>query len=204
MTILLTKFPGSTFGDLLTTTNNGQGLPVSVPVPVQDGLGNNSPITMSQQEITFDTTGPNRWTINGTAVTASAAQLNQVPEILPLFEVVHVNTTSYTNLLILNVQAYDPTDRHLVRVTFTIEAEAEDGTLNAFGCTLSPFFIVGYQSSAGLNIVGTITGTLNEEGLLNPNFRWVIGVNQIILQVQELTSNINPTDWIVSYVAESE
>jgi len=203
MTQLTNQTPESTYGDLLTTTNNGQGLPLTVPVPIQDGLGNNSPVSMSQQIVNFDTTGPLRFQINGESLTASAAQLNEVPTILPLNEIETVSTNLFTSLLILNVLPYDAHDRHSVSVSFAIEVTTVDDSLNAFGCTLSTLLINGYQSSAGINIVGSTTAVLNNIGLNTPSFRWVAGVDQIILQVQELNSLVTPTLWAVNYVMES-
>jgi hypothetical protein len=53
MTCLTGQPPYTTYGDLLTTTNNGQGLPEETLVPVQDGMGNNSPMLMSQNAVQF-------------------------------------------------------------------------------------------------------------------------------------------------------
>lgn len=52
MTILTGQFPQNTYGDLLTTTNAGQGLS-NVLQPLQDGLGNSSAIQISQQATQF-------------------------------------------------------------------------------------------------------------------------------------------------------
>ncbi|GAO98106.1 hypothetical protein Cva_00754 [Caedimonas varicaedens] len=53
MTCLTGQPPYTTYGDLLTTTNNGQGFPEETLVPVQDGMGNNSPMLMSQNAVQF-------------------------------------------------------------------------------------------------------------------------------------------------------
>ena len=53
MTTLTGQTPLATYKDLLTTTNNGQGLPPDTLVPVQDGAGNNSPLLMSQNAVQF-------------------------------------------------------------------------------------------------------------------------------------------------------
>jgi hypothetical protein len=66
------------YGDVLTTTNNGQGLPLTTPVPLQDGLGNNSPITMSQTVVNITRTGGNQFQLDGVALTASANAINAV------------------------------------------------------------------------------------------------------------------------------
>lgn len=53
MTSLTGQTPYATYGDLITTTNNGHGLPQEDLVPVQDGMGNNSPMLMSQNAVQF-------------------------------------------------------------------------------------------------------------------------------------------------------
>jgi len=53
MTSLTGQTPYATYRDLLTTTNQGQGLPEETLVPVQDGAGHNSPVLMSQQAVQF-------------------------------------------------------------------------------------------------------------------------------------------------------
>lgn len=52
MTTLTNQLPENTYGDLLTTTNGGQGLGNALQ-PVQDGLGNNSPVHMSRIAVQF-------------------------------------------------------------------------------------------------------------------------------------------------------
>jgi hypothetical protein len=52
MTNLTNFLPENSYGDLLTTTNNGQGLG-AILQPVQDGFGNNSPLQMSQNAVQF-------------------------------------------------------------------------------------------------------------------------------------------------------
>jgi hypothetical protein len=52
MTNLSNLLPENSYGDLLTTTNGGQGLGATLQ-PVQDGLGNNSPLQMSQNATQF-------------------------------------------------------------------------------------------------------------------------------------------------------
>ena len=63
MTNLTGKTPSMTYGDLLTVTNNGQGLPETDVVPVEDGKGKTTPLGLSQKvvELNAQTTLP-RWT----------------------------------------------------------------------------------------------------------------------------------------------
>lgn len=77
MTNLTTLLPGASYGDLLTTTNNGQGLSL-VLEPLQDGLGNNSIVTISKTAINFNRSGPNTFQLDGVALTATATALNNV------------------------------------------------------------------------------------------------------------------------------
>jgi hypothetical protein len=53
MTNLTGQTPYATYRDLLTVTNEGQGLPAETLVPVQDGAGNDSPVLMSQNAVQF-------------------------------------------------------------------------------------------------------------------------------------------------------
>jgi hypothetical protein len=55
MTVLTQYTIQQAYGDYLTTANTGatvgNGLPVTIPQPVQDGLGNSSPLQLSQQAV---------------------------------------------------------------------------------------------------------------------------------------------------------
>lgn len=81
MTQLTNKQIGSTYGDILTTTNEGQGLPPVTAVPLQDGLGNNSPITMSQTIVNINRSGGNQFQLDSVPLTASASSLNSITDI---------------------------------------------------------------------------------------------------------------------------
>lgn len=63
MTNLTGKTPADTYGDLLTLTNQGQGLPPADPTVVEDGKGNQSPLGLSRNVVSLgsQTTLP-RWT----------------------------------------------------------------------------------------------------------------------------------------------
>lgn len=63
MTNLTGKTPADTYGDLLTLTNNGQGLPEADPSGVEDGKGHSSPLALSQTVVSLNaqTTLP-QWT----------------------------------------------------------------------------------------------------------------------------------------------
>lgn len=65
----------STFGDLLTTTNNGGGLTATLE-PVQDGFGNTSAIELSTEA--FNVTGELQ--ISGTALTVTADEINAIAD----------------------------------------------------------------------------------------------------------------------------
>lgn len=75
MTTLTNYSPASSYGDLLTTTNDGGGLTDTLS-PVQDGFGNNSAIQLSKT--TINIVGSGGLQVNGvdltpTIVTVSAA-----------------------------------------------------------------------------------------------------------------------------------
>lgn len=65
------------YGDLLTTTNGGQGL-TTVPQQLQDGMGNASTITIATDTVNFNRQGGNEFQLDGVALTADAADINEV------------------------------------------------------------------------------------------------------------------------------
>ncbi len=67
----------SVYGDWLTTTNNGQGLS-QILEPLQDGLGNPSPIQISQIAVNFLRSGNFSFNLDGEELTATADELNDV------------------------------------------------------------------------------------------------------------------------------
>lgn len=77
MTNLVGQLPESTFGDLLTTTNSGQGLS-NVLQNLQDGLGNNSTVSIANNGINFNTTGGNTFQLDGVALTTTATLINNI------------------------------------------------------------------------------------------------------------------------------
>jgi hypothetical protein len=75
MTNLTNQLPEYTYGDLLTTTNSGKGLDATFR-NLQDGLGQNSTITISNRGINFNRSGGNVFQLDGSDLTASATDLN--------------------------------------------------------------------------------------------------------------------------------
>jgi hypothetical protein len=84
MTQLTNLDPNASFGDLLTTTNMGGGLSNTLQ-PVQDGFGNNSPMSIALNAVNFNRTiGP--FQIDSVALTAPIANINSIcgsPSIYP-------------------------------------------------------------------------------------------------------------------------
>ncbi len=76
MTTLTNLAPASSYGDLLTTTNSGQGLSVTLQ-PIQDGFGNNSILTIATNAFNINTSA-GTFLINSVALTATATQINTV------------------------------------------------------------------------------------------------------------------------------
>ncbi len=66
-----------TFKDVLTLTNNYQGLGAAL-TQVQDAAGNNSPMQIALQAVNFQRTNGNTFQLDGIALTASATALNNV------------------------------------------------------------------------------------------------------------------------------
>lgn len=75
MTQLTNLSPAASYGDLLTTTNNGQGLTTTLQ-NLQDGLGNNSPVQIATNAINFNRSGGRSFQLDGIPLTVSATTLN--------------------------------------------------------------------------------------------------------------------------------
>src|SRR5271154_6121187 len=71
--------PASTYPDILFINNAGQGLNNNVS-QLQDGLGNNTLITLSSNFINFDRS-ISEFQIDGVPLTASAATLNNISDV---------------------------------------------------------------------------------------------------------------------------
>lgn len=76
MTQLTNLSPSSSYGDLLTGNNSGNGLN-TVLQNVQDGFGNNTILQVSTNAFNIDTS-LGQFRINGTTLTATATQINNV------------------------------------------------------------------------------------------------------------------------------
>lgn len=198
MTRLVGSTPESTFGDVITTTNSGQGLPESTPVAIQDGLGNNSSISMSQSVFNVNTTSGHEFQISGVALTASADVLNQVSNKF-LQARVTVNTTAFTNLITFNLDPYSPSGRHFLGVEFILNAFRTNAALVASAVTTSPIVFFASQSDSGIEIIGETSGMLFDLGLVDPEYRIITSGNTFTIQVRELTSDVNSTLWTINY-----
>lgn len=69
--------PEYAYADLLTTTNNGQGLDATLR-NLQDGNGNNSTVTIATTAINFRRGGGDTFQLDGVALTATATDINTV------------------------------------------------------------------------------------------------------------------------------
>lgn len=77
MTLLTNKTIQSSYGDLLTTTNGGQGLTTTLQ-SLQDGFGNNSTIQIATDAINFSRAGGNTFQLDAVAVTSASVDINNV------------------------------------------------------------------------------------------------------------------------------
>ncbi len=77
MTNLTNQSEASTYGDLLTTTNNGQGLS-NVLHQVQDGFGNASTITIATNAVNFNRQGGNTFQLDGVSITSLGVDINSL------------------------------------------------------------------------------------------------------------------------------
>ena len=75
----------SVYGDLLTTTNSGQGL-TNILKQLQDGFGVASTITIATNAVNFNRQGGNTFQLDGVAMTANSVDINAVcvPNPVPL------------------------------------------------------------------------------------------------------------------------
>lgn len=76
--------PSQIYGDLLTTTNSGQGLS-NVLNPLQDALGNSCTVQIANNAINFSRTGGNTFQLDGVALTATALNINNICNGNPVF-----------------------------------------------------------------------------------------------------------------------
>jgi hypothetical protein len=83
MTQLTNLAPANSYGDILTTTNNGQWL-TNVLQPLQDGFGNNSTVAIATNAVDFNTQGGNTFQINGISLTATVTNINSVCQSNPV------------------------------------------------------------------------------------------------------------------------
>lgn len=188
MTQLTNQTPEATYGDLLTTTNNGQGLPPSTPVPVQDGLGNNSPITMSQTVVSINNQTATL-NIGGSQLTATGSQLNKVTSgFLSVGEI--ITTNNFTTILTLNV-----TNFIVIELAFSAFYEP----LEHFAVSPTRAIVMVFNGGAGLAITGTTSGALTNSGLSSPQFQVITSGTQLLVQVKELNSATNNTAWTCYY-----
>ena len=77
MTQLTNLIIGASYGDVLTTTNSGQGLTTNL-LPLQDGLGNSSTITIATDKINFSRGGGSEFQLDGVALISLSSIINQV------------------------------------------------------------------------------------------------------------------------------
>jgi len=83
MTQLTNQDPNATYGDLLTTTNNGNGLSTTLQ-QVQDGFGNSSTMRIATNAVNFDRTSGS-FQLDGIALTATSTNINAVCGNTPTF-----------------------------------------------------------------------------------------------------------------------
>lgn len=98
--------PQDMYGDTLIIGATNDGLAPAVVTPVGDGLGNNSPLELSQTVVNFDRSSGKSWELDGVAVTATAAQINAAGSTTLSVRVVtaagSVTTTSADDVVIIN------------------------------------------------------------------------------------------------------
>jgi dihydrofolate reductase len=204
MTNLVNTLPESTFGDVLTTTNNGQGLPMTTPVPLQDGLGNNSPITMSQTIFNVNNTGPFQFQINGVTLLATPASLNYVTSLFQTATLIISNNT-YETIATFPLSPYDSSQEHYISVQINeIYVSRSSTSIDNFGSLTNPTNFSARQTSSGIEILGGGPIALSFFGLTDPVVQIVASGNNVLIQVEEPSSSVNSTLWRMTYSVISE
>lgn len=98
MTQLTNLVIGASYGDVLTTTNSGQGLTTNL-LPLQDGLGNNSTISIATNQVNFNRSGGSTFQLDGVPLISLSSIINQVCQVNPVLPgaggvVVPIGTTA--------------------------------------------------------------------------------------------------------------
>lgn len=83
MTNLTLLSPNSSYGDVLTTTNGGNGL-TNVLKQLQDGLGNPSTITIATNAVNFNRQGGNTFQLDGISLNALSVDINNMCQPNPI------------------------------------------------------------------------------------------------------------------------
>ena len=96
---LTTLSPASTYPDLLVINNSGQGLN-NIPSQIQDGLGNRTNMVISSNYTNFDRS-ISQFQLDGIALTASAATLNNISDVANANYVLLSINPQLTNGLVL-------------------------------------------------------------------------------------------------------
>ncbi len=82
MTQLTGQPVSSTYGDVITCTNNGQGLSLALSI-IQDGFGNNSPLMLAQNAFNINR-GQGQFLIDSSPVLATSPNINSVCQANPI------------------------------------------------------------------------------------------------------------------------
>lgn len=99
MSSLANLSPAATYADILQIANDGLGLNTT-PSQIQDGLGNRTIMTISSDFLNMDR-GVGEFQLDGVALTATAAQLNNLTDISTATYLVQTATPSLPNSLVI-------------------------------------------------------------------------------------------------------
>jgi hypothetical protein len=180
-----TLSPASTYPDLLLINNAGQGLN-NTPSQVQDGLGNNTSMTISSNYINFDRS-VSQFQLDGVALTASAATLNNITDVANGQYVLLTSNVQLPNASVLS--ATNGISLNAVAGNVTIQP-ALDSPLDALQQLVGgPNGILVYQNDAPfatVNLIGDATiNIVNPDGTTgNPTFNVVTDTSRQRVNVQ--------------------
>lgn len=170
MTQLTNQSPASTYGDLLTCTNSGQGLKVA-QTNLQDGLGNNSPILIATTSVNFDR-GLGQFQLDGVAMTANSVDINSMCQPNPIA----LGNAYFKVPVGTNAQRPGGPQAGYFRFNSDI-TDLEFYT----GAT--------WQSISAGSTITSVTGTANQITVTNPTTTPVISLPENLVSIKSITSS---------------
>lgn len=168
-----------TFKDVLTLTNNYQGLGVGL-TQVQDAAGNSSPMQIALQAVNFDRMDGNTFQLDGVALTATAEQINIVcGGAPPNFT---VNNLTVNNALLIQGSIFGTVAYTQLTYTPAVNTQVPLGNSVYIACINTVFTMDGQTVSVELplplsQVRGTVLYVKDLSGTLTAARKLVVSVD---------------------------